>query len=125
MCLVSPSIAKDNGQWDNVDQTTKEWFKNLHPDAGGTPCCDGSDGLKVEDVEYYENPDHSYEVHVPEVTMKDGTVRPDRWIHVDKNHIVNPKDRPVNYAAVWPYMYDTPDDHMTNGAYCFMPGPAY
>lgn len=54
--LVLPTLAKNNGEWDKVDQPTREWFKSLR-NSRGDVCCDISDGhiaVWLRDSEGYQ-----------------------------------------------------------------------
>lgn len=108
-CLSA--TARDNGQWNGLDPETRQWFKDLKNDRG-VSCCSEMDGRQVDDVDYHQNDDGSYEVNLG-----------NRWIHVDQEHVINPKNRKVEYAIVWPFTYRVPRDK--NSAYCFMPGTGY
>lgn len=98
---LSANAAGDN--WGH-DPDTSAWFKALKSPKG-MPCCDYADGNRVEDPDYIENPDGSYEVNVP---SHGG------WKHVDKDRVVDGTNR-VGYAIIWWSKY-APDP------YCFLPG---
>lgn len=87
------------------DEETSAWFRSLQSPSG-FPCCDYSDGNRIEDPgDYRENEDGSYDVkYAP----------PDKWVHVPKERIVTIPNK-VGYAILW----------MRPGAteaFCFMPG---
>jgi hypothetical protein len=102
--IATPSLAVDNGQWGNVDPATREWFKGLKSPLG-TPCCDFADGNRIDDPDYKENDDGSYEVNVPEHGG---------WHHVTKDRIVTATNR-IGYAVIWWGKGSTEP-------YCFLPG---
>jgi hypothetical protein len=115
--VLNATAAGPPSKW-GLDPETSKWFKDLRA-PNGTPCCSYVDGMQLDDVDYRENPDGTFEVHII-------NAQGDRWEHVDKNHIINPPDRKVDYAIVWPYTWSPAHngDH-SNGVYCFMPGVAY
>lgn len=48
VCGVS---ARDNGQWENTDPATHEWYKTLErPDAPGSICCTEADAYFADEV---------------------------------------------------------------------------
>lgn len=102
--LLSATAANafDGPKWANQDDSTREWFRGLK-NPNGTPCCDYADGNRVEDPDYHENDDGTYEVTVGLKTF-----------HIDKQHIVQATNR-VGYAILW----GRPDYDMI---YCFLPG---
>lgn len=89
-------LAFDGKKWASQDAATREWFKGLRSPSG-IPCCDTS----VDDPDYHENEDGSYDVFV-----KGG------WAHVDKNHVLSGTNR-IGYAVYW---------GVPGITYCFMPG---
>ncbi len=94
--------AGDAQKWGH-DSETSDWFRNLH-NPGGFPCCDYADGNRIEDPDYSENEDGSYEVNV----AGRGSV------HVPKEKVVTATNR-VGYAIIW-WNPSAPDP------YCFLPG---
>lgn len=93
------SVA-DKPQWENIDPATRDWFRSLRSPSG-IPCCDFADGSRIEDPDYKENEDGSYEVFIR-----------GQWIHVDRNHVLIGINR-VGYAVYW---------GVPGITYCFMPG---
>lgn len=90
------------GQWAQNGGELGDWFKSLH-NRNGFPCCDYLDGHRVEDPDYKENDDGSYEV------LDKG-----EWLHVDKEHLVDGTNR-IGYAILW-------KNPSLPNVYCFMPG---
>ena len=86
------------------DPDTSAWFKSLKNQLG-TPCCDYADGTRIEDPDYRENDDGSYEVNVPE---RGG------WKHVDRDRVVRATNR-IGYAVIW-------WSKGSENPWCFMPG---
>jgi hypothetical protein len=47
--VASPVIARDNGQYAQVDPKIRQWFRNqLSPKTGGN-CCNEADGVYAEE----------------------------------------------------------------------------
>ena len=99
--LPMPVKAFDNKEWSG-DGETREWFKSLHNEYG-TSCCDFADGDRVDDVDYRENDDGTYEVFYDS-----------GWHHVELQRVLKGSNR-VGYAIIW-------RSRGTDQPYCFMPG---
>lgn len=104
LACVIVTHARDQGQWKDLNSATTDWFKHLRNFETNIPCCDYADGMRLEDPDYRENPDGSYEVFIR-----------NEWRHVDKSQVINPVPRFVDYAIIW---WADGIDH----PYCFMPG---
>jgi hypothetical protein len=99
--FLLPATAKDGGQWGH-DPATSEWFKSLKS-AAGTPCCDYADGVRLEDPEWHENDDGSFEVFAR-----------GQWWTMQPGQLVKATNR-VGYAILWwPENWPAPS--------CFLPG---
>jgi hypothetical protein len=47
--VATPAIARDNGQYAQVDPKIRQWFRNqLSPKTGGN-CCNEADGVYAEE----------------------------------------------------------------------------
>ena len=47
--VASPAIARDNGQYAQVDPKTRQWFRSqISPKTGGN-CCNEADGVYAEE----------------------------------------------------------------------------
>ena len=90
------------GQYAQVDPDTRNWFRNLH-NGEGTSCCDTADGVRIEDPDWKENDDGSYEVFAR-----------DKWHHIDRAHLVTVPNRYGFAILWWPPSFSDPS--------CFMPG---
>ena len=97
---ASAHAAGDAGKWGH-DPATSEWFKGLK-DKHGFPCCDYVDGTRIEDPDWKENEDGSYEVRLGAEVL---TIPPDK--------IVDGANR-VGYAILW--------RSPAGMVYCFLPG---
>jgi len=102
VCALSlPAAATDNGQYSNVPDNIRSWFKSVMSPKG-VPCCDISDGHRTD-----------YNIRADEYWVPiDG-----EWLPVPPEAIVYNAGNPVGEAVVWYTKY--------NGkAYirCFVPG---
>src|SRR5690348_2677221 len=77
------------GQYSNSPNS--EWVKNLRS-PGGMPCCDLSDGHRLEDVDWKGEPDGTYSVRI------DG-----QWVKLEKDQIITEPNR-LGVAVVWIWM---------------------
>ena len=84
------------------DPDTSQWFRGLRSKQG-FPCCDYADGTRIEDPDYRENDDGSFEVFARST-----------WTHIDKAHVVSGTNK-VGYAILW-WGTAAPQP------YCFLPG---
>lgn len=84
------------------DPETSQWFRGLKNPIG-TPCCDYADGSRIEDPDYRENDDGSYDVFARGA-----------WVNIDRQHIVTGTNR-IGYAILWWGL-------AAEKPYCFMPG---
>ena len=102
ICALSlPAAATDQGQYGNVPDHIRSWFKSVQSPKG-VPCCDISDGHRTD----YNMRADEYWVPI------DG-----EWLPVPAEAIVYNAGNPVGEAVVWYTKY--------NGkAYirCFVPG---
>jgi len=103
LALSSHAVpAVDRGQWSNVHPEVREWFKSLK-NSNGISCCDTADGVRIEDPDWKENVDGSYEVYA-----RGG------WQHIDQKHVIQGTNK-VGYAVLfWPSFFKNP--------ICFVPG---
>jgi len=100
-CGLIPAYARDTGRWGH-DPVTSEWFKSLRS-AAGTPCCDYADGVRLEDPEWRENDDGTFDVFARGA-----------WWKMQPDQLVKATNR-VGYAILWwPVNWAAPS--------CFLPG---
>jgi len=92
-------FARDRGQFAQSSPEIKQWFDSLR-DKKGTPCCDTSDGFRVEDPDW-RNVGDAYEVKI------DG-----EWRRMTDDQLVTTPNR-IGYAMVWIFH---------GRIICFMPG---
>src|SRR5580700_11178651 len=101
-CAVPHAHAFDSPKWGH-DAATSEWFRSLK-NSRGESCCDYDDGVRLEDPEWRELEDHSFEV------FSRG-----KWNKIPPNKVLKGTNK-VGYAILWwPKAWDNPT--------CFLPGP--
>ncbi len=108
MCGVSdPAFDRDYGQYTQVSPETKEFFNSLKS-GNGIPCCDTSDGRRIDDADW-DTQDNHYRVRIE-----------GEWYDVPTEAVVNSPNK-VGYAVVWP----VPTNSGNSRKYfirCFIPG---
>jgi hypothetical protein len=98
--MLSCALARDNGQYSQVDPATRNWFHGLK-NSTGLLCCEGADGIRLTDLDWdYDG--HGYRVRL------DGKT----WEEVPNEAVLKMKNR-AGYAIVWKY-----NGNIT----CFLPG---
>ena len=80
------------------------WFMSLQS-KGKSPCCDGSDATRLDDVDW-ESEDGHYRVRLE-----------GEWVDVPDSAVVNGPNR-AGPTMVWPYYVNG----AMRGVRCFMPG---
>lgn len=100
--VATSALAFDGQKWSSVDADTRTWFESLR-NGEGTSCCGSTDGVRVEDPEWRQLPDGTYEV------MARGS-----WHSIRADHVLRGTNR-VGYAILWwpPSMAEPT---------CFLPG---
>lgn len=102
LACVTLTHARDQGQYNSIDPATRDWFRSLKS-PNGFPCCDYADGNRIEDPDWKENEDGSYQVFYA-----------GQWRRIDKSRVVTTPNR-IGYAVLW--WHPGSDE-----PYCFMPG---
>ena len=98
---VTATHAIDRGQFENVPDDVRAWFKSVKSPKG-VPCCDVSDGHRTD----YDIRDGSFWVPIE-----------GQWMRVPDDTIIRDAGNPVGEAIVW-YVHH-------RGAIvisCFVPG---
>lgn len=101
MCVARATYATDQGQFQNVPDDVRAWFKSVKSPKG-VPCCDVSDGHRTD----YDMREGAFWVPI------EGT-----WMRVPEEAIIKDAGNPVGEAIVW-YVHH-------RGAIiisCFVPG---
>jgi hypothetical protein len=97
------ATAFDNGQYKDVPDNIRSWFKSVRSPRG-VPCCDVADGHRTD---YEMRPDNHFWVPIE-----------GEWRQVPSEAIVYNAGNPVGEAVVW-YVRQGPD---TVYIRCFVPG---
>src|ERR1700749_129814 len=83
--LVTAAQAVDRGQFENVPDDVRSWFKaQISPI--GVPCCDISDGHRTE----YDVRNGAYWVPIE-----------GEWMLVPERAVIRDRGNPVGHAVVW------------------------
>lgn len=101
-----------DGRFDNAPPEVKEWFNSLK-NRNFVPCCDTSDGFRLEDAEW-EISGTTYRVRIK-----------DKWHDVPDVAILNPdtpRPKGVYGAIVW--IRPGTENTDTPAIMCFLPGYA-
>ena len=102
LACVTVTHAFDGPQWASIDAEMRQWFKSLR-NSHGESCCDSADGVRIEDPDWKENGDHSYEVFAR-----------GKWNQIPPDRVLQGSNR-VGYPILWwPPYRETPT--------CFLPG---
>jgi hypothetical protein len=105
---TSPVLSKDNGQWGDVPDNVRSWFKSIRS-PHGVPCCDISDGHRTPE-EWRSN--NTYWIPNPAARG------PIEWMQVPPEAVVYNAGNPTGEAVVW-YVWQTPNQVFIR---CFVPG---
>jgi hypothetical protein len=107
ICVLSvPTRAFDNGQYTDVPDNIRSWFKSVRSPKG-VPCCDIADGhrttWKADETGRYWVPING------------------EWVQVPEGAVVYNAGNPLGEAVVW---YIPLNDGIENGVLirCFVPG---
>jgi hypothetical protein len=100
-----PAFAVDNGQWGEVPDHVRSWFKNVRA-PNGVPCCDIADGHRTD----YDIRADGYWIPNP--------AAPQEWMPVPPEAVVYNAGNPVGEAVVW-YVRQGSDAIYIR---CFVPG---
>ncbi len=76
---------------DYSDSPYRGWFKGLL-NSEGQSCCDVADGQRIDDADWRSTADGHYQVKVNNA-----------WLTIPDYAVLNPKNRPVDYAVLWIY----------------------
>jgi hypothetical protein len=90
MGVTSAVQAVDRGQYKDVPDDVRAWFKSVMSPSG-IPCCDISDGHRTK----YEMREGHYWVPVEE-----------EWTEVPEHTVIRNAGNPIGEAVVWYYRRD-------------------
>lgn len=102
--MATPAFDKDAGQWDDVPDNIKSWFKNVRS-PHGIPCCDIADGHRTE----WRTQDNDGRYWVP----IEG-----EWTAVPPDAVVYDAGNPFGEAVVWYVRQYNGEIYIR----CFVPG---
>ncbi|CAN5153466.1 hypothetical protein BH11PSE4_BH11PSE4_05490 [soil metagenome] len=85
VAFATTAYAVDRGQFENVPDDIRAWFKGVIA-PNGVPCCDISDGHRTE----YDVRNGAYWVPI------EGT-----WLQVPNHAVIRDRGNPVGEAVVW------------------------
>jgi hypothetical protein len=101
LSLESSAYAADQGQFENVPDNIRSWFKSVKSPKG-VPCCDISDGHRTD----YDMREGSYWVPIE-----------GEWRQVPEGAVIRDAGNPVGEAIVW-YVHHRGSIVIS----CFVPG---
>lgn len=105
--LSYAAFAKDNGQWGDVPDSVRSWFKGVRS-PHGVPCCDMADGHRT--LEDWRG--STYWIPNPAAL---GAIE---WMEVPPEAVVYNAGNPTGEAVVW-YVVQGPGQVFIR---CFVPG---
>ena len=108
--LSTAAAAFDNGQWNDVPDQVRSWFKSLRSPSG-IHCCDVADGHRTD----WEIRSTGY--YIPNPIDPTG-----EWIPVPPSAVVRNAGNPVGEAIVWWNMVAIDEDQTGVFIRCFVPG---
>jgi hypothetical protein len=103
-----PAQAFDNGQFGDVPDNVRAWFKNVRS-PNGIQCCDLADGHRTD-----------YDIRADRYWIPNPAI-PGEWIAVPPEAVVHNAGNPVGEAVVWYAILNAsgrPDVYVR----CFVPG---
>lgn len=109
LVLATPVLAVDNGQFGDVPDNIRSWFKSVRS-HNGVPCCDISDGHRTT---WRGTSTGGYEVPIGE--EPDGSPH---WVPVPPEAIIYDAGNPTGEAVVW-YVRQGAGTYYIR---CFVPG---
>jgi hypothetical protein len=104
---ASASMARDYGQYSDIDPATKNWVQGLK-DKKGTSCCETADGHPAE-----------YEWDVGARGYK--VLIEGQWYPVPQDAVIEQPNR-LGYATVWYWWEWELDGRKIHHIRCFLPG---
>ncbi len=105
--LASAALARDNGQFNDIDPAVRKWVQGLQ-DKTGQGCCDTADGHPAE---YEWDMGHNgYRVRIE-----------GQWYVVPPEAVIDEPNR-LGYATVWYWWSWDVAGKKTHHIRCFLPG---
>ena len=102
------TLARDSGQWNDVPDNVRTWFKSVRS-PNGVPCCDVSDGHRT-----------AYDIRPQQIETDSGYWVPidGEWRSVPTAAVVHNAGNPIGEAVVW-YVRNGENSYYIR---CFVPG---
>ena len=125
LLFTGAAHAKDNGQYENVDQATRDWVAKLQATGSQYVCCSLTDGqiLGDQDWDYGKNEYRVFVTNPYGHIYQDGSTG--KWFSVPADAIVQtfPLPRRVGHALVWvSWSYDENGNISAVTVKCFLSG---
>jgi hypothetical protein len=116
LAAAIPALAIDNGQYSDVPDNIRSWFKSVRAPSG-VPCCDIADGHRTS----YDIRGDGYWIPIP-----DAPPGQENWMPVPPEAVVHDAGNPVGEAVVW-WVHTggdptAPDPTRRIHIRCFVPG---
>lgn len=108
--LSTAAAAFNNGQWNDLPDHVRSWFKSLRS-PGGVHCCDVADGHRTD----WEARATGY--YIPNPIDPAG-----EWIAVPPSAVLHDAGNPVGDAIVWWNLIEIDEDQTGVFIRCFVPG---
>lgn len=115
--LMAYSATHYAGEWDNIPENQRTWFRNVHSPQG-VPCCDIADGHRTD----WEQRADGYYVPVPQCVELDIKCA---WLKVPPEAVVQNAGNPTGDAVIWYVDYGQYGSSYNGQRYfirCFVPG---
>lgn len=111
LITLAPASALDNGQWGDVPDHVRSWFKSVRS-PNGVPCCDIADGHRTD-----------YDIRAGGYWIPNPGGYAGEWMQVPPEAVVYNAGNPIGEAIVWYVLQGTGSDGKA-AVYirCFVPG---
>jgi len=108
--ISTAALPFDNGQWNDVPDQVRSWFKSLRSPAG-VHCCDVADGHRTD-----------WEIRAGGYFIPNPADPTGEWIQVPPSAVVHNAGNPVGEAIVWWNVIAIDEDQAGIFIRCFVPG---
>jgi hypothetical protein len=108
MAPTTKGLARDHGQYRDVDPTVRQWVQGLK-DKAGQGCCETADGYPAEYE--WDIAGNRYKVRIE-----------GEWYAVPAEAVIEGPNK-LGYATVWYWTTWELDGQPTRHIRCFLPGP--
>jgi hypothetical protein len=107
--ISTAALPFDNGQWNDVPDQVRSWFKSLRSPAG-VNCCDVADGHRTD-----------WEIRAAGYFIPNPADPAGEWIPVPPEAVVHNAGNPVGEAIVWWNVIAIDEDQAGIFIRCFVP----